>query len=199
MCKKQLPTFLFWGDAKRKMTTDYILLTLTTSNFIGIVFARTLHYQFYCWYYHSLPYLVWVSFSSSTATSVSKGGDGPLSIVISDHVKKALVLMAVEYSFNKYPATPLSSFILQISHFIVLVRLLCMTESQFPTIFESSSANSTSPEVVVVEKPSHEEKPSHYLRKDQNNDDEKNDLFPEPSTTQQELPKPKPKRQIVMI
>lgn len=32
---------------------------LLTSNYIGMCFARSLHYQFYVWYYHSLPLLLW--------------------------------------------------------------------------------------------------------------------------------------------
>lgn len=35
------------------------LTAILTSNLIGITFARTLHYQFYAWYFHSLPYLLW--------------------------------------------------------------------------------------------------------------------------------------------
>jgi len=31
-----------------------------TGNFIGIVFCRSLHFQFYVWYYHTLPLLLWL-------------------------------------------------------------------------------------------------------------------------------------------
>jgi len=36
-----------------------ICKVLMTANFIGIVFARSLHFQFYVWYFHSLPALLW--------------------------------------------------------------------------------------------------------------------------------------------
>ncbi|KAL5471350.1 hypothetical protein EMCRGX_G029456 [Ephydatia muelleri] len=52
--------FLRW-KSKEKLQKQDILWVLFTSNFIGMCFARSLHYQFYIWYFHTLPLLVWSS------------------------------------------------------------------------------------------------------------------------------------------
>ncbi|XP_017868068.1 PREDICTED: lethal(2)neighbour of Tid protein [Drosophila arizonae] len=81
--------------------TQLALLPFFLCNFIGVVCARSLHYQFYVWYFHSLPYLVW-----STPYSVGV---------------RFLILGGIEYSFNTYPSTNLSSIVLHVSHLVLLV------------------------------------------------------------------------------
>ena len=95
--KKEVGKALFIGS---DLNPVYVVYTLFVANFIGIAFARTLHYQFYSWYFHSFPVILWL-----TKIPI------PLRIV--------LVLM-LEYAFNVFPATPLSSLVLQISHFVTL-------------------------------------------------------------------------------
>lgn len=79
------------------------ILPIFLANFIGIVCARSLHYQFYVWYFHSLPYLVWYT-------------DYNLSV-------RYLILGLIEYAWNTYPSTNTSSALLHVSHAMLLVGI----------------------------------------------------------------------------
>ncbi|XP_019545207.2 lethal(2)neighbour of tid protein 2 [Aedes albopictus] len=83
--------------------TQLALLPIFLSNFIGIVCARSLHYQFYVWYFHSLPYLTWFTEYSTSL--------------------KFLLLLLLEFSWNTYPSTAVSSLILHTCHIILLVGI----------------------------------------------------------------------------
>ncbi|KAF9288833.1 dolichyl-P-Man:Man(5)GlcNAc(2)-PP-dolichol alpha-1,3-mannosyltransferase [Linnemannia elongata] len=85
------------------MQPSHILTLLFTSNFIGIVFARSLHYQFYAWYFMTLPYLLYQT---------------RIPVVLS-----MVLLGAIEWSWNVFPATAESSGALVVSHLIILVGL----------------------------------------------------------------------------
>lgn len=76
------------------------ILPIFLCNFIGVMCARSLHYQFYVWYFHSLPYLAWC-----TDFNVSW---------------KLLLLGLIEFAWNTYPSTNLSSALLHLSHFMLL-------------------------------------------------------------------------------
>lgn len=80
-----------------------LLLPLFISNFIGVACSRSLHYQFYVWYYHQLPYLLWSAEMS---------------------IRTRLALLAsIELAWNTFPSTYWSSAILHISHIIILFNL----------------------------------------------------------------------------
>lgn len=85
------------------VSSQNIAHLLFVSNFVGICFARTLHYQFYSWYFHSLPYLLW---QTNLPTSI-----------------RILLFCGIEYAFNVYPSTTVSSSILQVCHGVLLAAL----------------------------------------------------------------------------
>jgi len=84
--------------------SQLFVLPLFMSNFIGVVMARSLHYQFYVWYYHTLHYLAW--------TTPYKA---PL---------RLLLLGLLEMSWNTYPSTELSSGLLHCCHAVLLGGLI---------------------------------------------------------------------------
>jgi len=115
---------------RRGLTACYVVQTLFTSNFLGVAFARTLHYQFYMWYFHTIPIMLWMCRRSGTrgvAGGVWNGLTGAGALA------RLALVAAIEVSFNIFPATWWSSALLQASHLIVL-GLLCI--SAVPPILE---------------------------------------------------------------
>ncbi|XP_003737983.3 lethal(2)neighbour of Tid protein [Galendromus occidentalis] len=91
------------GGSIYLLLPDQILFPMFVSNFIGIVFARSLHYQFYVWYYHSIPYILW----SLPITTLAK----------------LLLWGLIEMSWNTYPSTVYSSCTLHACHLSILCVL----------------------------------------------------------------------------
>lgn len=85
------------------IAANLLVLPFFVSNFIGIVCARSLHYQFYVWYYHSLPYLLWSTSYSNTL--------------------RYLILGIIELCWNTYPSTVYSSAALHLCHLTILYGL----------------------------------------------------------------------------
>jgi len=75
----------------QRVTPRFILTTILTSNLIGVLCARSLHYQFYSWIAWGTPYLLY-----KTGWNV---------VVI------YLVWAAQEWAWNIYPSTSESSLI----------------------------------------------------------------------------------------
>ena len=88
-------------------------LVAFSGNLIGIATARTLHYQFYAWYFHTLPLLLWAAAPLAPT---------PLRLAL---------LGAVEWAFNVFPATPASSAALTLCH-IALVGALWFSPAMPP-------------------------------------------------------------------
>ncbi|KAI5316153.1 PREDICTED: dol-P-Man Man(5)GlcNAc(2)-PP-Dol [Prunus dulcis] len=82
---------------------EYIVTTMFVGNFIGILCARSLHYQFYSWYFHSLPYLLWKT---------------PFPTLL-----RVMLFIGVEFCWNVYPSSLYSSALLLCLHLVILVGL----------------------------------------------------------------------------
>ncbi|CAJ0941729.1 unnamed protein product [Ranitomeya imitator] len=90
----------------RRLSANKIIFVLFSSNFLGVTFSRSLHYQFYVWYFHTLPYLLWC-----TDTSVLPG------------LARILILGLIELSWNTFPSTAMSSGALHLCHVAILLHL----------------------------------------------------------------------------
>ncbi|KAL5135682.1 Dol-P-Man:Man(5)GlcNAc(2)-PP-Dol alpha-1,3-mannosyltransferase [Glycine soja] len=82
------------------LNKEHIVTTMFVGNFIGIVCARSLHYQFYLWYFYSLPYLLW---RTNYPTLL-----------------RLILFVGVELCWNIYPSNSLSSALLLCLHTIIL-------------------------------------------------------------------------------
>jgi alpha-1,3-mannosyltransferase len=117
--------------------------------FVGVAFARTLHFQFYAWYFHSLPFLLWRgAFVPPTIPRIfvqlipAAGISKPIHMERLQSARAALetalrvaVLFSVEYAFTAVDRSPgpdgrprgeplpSSSFVLQAAHFLILAGL----------------------------------------------------------------------------
>ncbi|XP_076647034.1 alg3, alpha-1,3- mannosyltransferase [Halictus rubicundus] len=84
--------------------SQLFILPMFTANFIGIAFSRSLHYQFYVWYYHTLPYITWCTNYTT--------------------VIKLTILGIIELCWNTYPSTVFSSVSLHVCHLMLLYGII---------------------------------------------------------------------------
>ncbi|KAK4471434.1 hypothetical protein MN116_004862 [Schistosoma mekongi] len=96
---------IFDPERNPKFDPAAVLYPMFVCNFVGVVICRSLHYQFYVWYFHTIPYLLWCVKSFSTPV-------------------KLLILGLIEISWNTYPSTIWSSGLLNLCHLTLLVGLI---------------------------------------------------------------------------
>ncbi|KAL7627834.1 dolichyl-P-Man:Man(5)GlcNAc(2)-PP-dolichol alpha-1,3-mannosyltransferase [Parahypoxylon ruwenzoriense] len=72
-----------------RVTPEYVMTTILSANVIGLLFARSLHYQFYSYLAWSTPYLLW------------RSGIHP--------VAQYGLWALQEWAWNVFPSTPISS------------------------------------------------------------------------------------------
>lgn len=74
---------------ERRVDAEYVLTSVLTANSIGMLFARSLHYQFYAWTAWATPFLLW------------RAGFHPVLIYA--------IWAAQEWAWNVFPSTEVSS------------------------------------------------------------------------------------------
>jgi alpha-1,3-mannosyltransferase len=89
--------------ARAALAPAHVARAVAAGNFIGIACARSLHYQFYAWYAHTLPLLLW-------------GTRLPV-------VAKLGLWAVVEAAWNIFPPTPAASLSLLAAHGVLLAAL----------------------------------------------------------------------------
>ncbi|XP_037492479.1 dol-P-Man:Man(5)GlcNAc(2)-PP-Dol alpha-1,3-mannosyltransferase [Jatropha curcas] len=100
------------------LNEEHIVATLFVGNFIGIICARSLHYQFYSWYFYSLPYLLWRT---------------PYPTML-----RLLLFLGVEFCWNVYPSNIYSSALLLCLHLVILWGLWS-APSKYPYVEDKLS------------------------------------------------------------
>lgn len=101
----------FSGSRSTLISREHITTVMFVGNFIGLVCARSLHYQFYSWYFYSLPFLLWKTPFPTPLRLILFGG--------------------VELCWNIYPSTMYSSLFLLCIHLTILWGLW-IAPSEYP-------------------------------------------------------------------
>ncbi|GAA6026216.1 hypothetical protein JCM11491_005979, partial [Sporobolomyces phaffii] len=91
--------------ARTRLTSTRVTTLFFTSNLLGVLCARSLHYQFYVWFYHSLVWLLWETW------------DG-LGIEV---MQRLVFLSLIEFGFFVFPSTVNSSLGLVLSMLVMIV------------------------------------------------------------------------------
>ncbi|GLT28504.1 hypothetical protein SLA2020_034300 [Shorea laevis] len=100
------------------LTKEHTVTTMFVGNFIGILCARSLHYQFYSWYFYSLPYLLWRT---------------PFPTLL-----RLVLFIGVELCWNVYPSNLYSSALLLCLHLVILLGLWSASP-EYPNLSTKSS------------------------------------------------------------
>ena len=107
----------------RSTGPQYILTTILTSNVIGLLFARSLHYQFYAYLAWATPFLLW------------RSGVHP--------VVQYVLWGLQEWAWNVYPSTPLSSGVV-VGVMAITVALIWLGAKEQPDGALQSAGDGTS-------------------------------------------------------
>lgn len=104
-----------------RVSPNYILTTILTANAIGMLFARSLHYQFYAYIALATPFLLWRSGLHPILQYVVWGGQ--------------------EWAWNVYPSTDVSSMVVVGVLFFTVASVWWGTRKDFVHLKGEGSAS----------------------------------------------------------
>lgn len=107
-----------------RITPNYILTTILTANAIGMLFARSLHYQFYAYIALATPFLLW------------RSGMHP--------ILQYALWAAQEWAWNVYPSTNASSMVVVGMLFVTVASVWLGTCKDFVHVKGQGSASKKS-------------------------------------------------------
>ncbi|KAI1211034.1 glycosyltransferase family 58 protein [Annulohypoxylon truncatum] len=102
-------------EVASRVTPEYVTTTILSANIIGLLFARTLHYQFYAYLAWSTPYLLW------------RSGAHPV-------VQYGLWALQ-EWAWNVFPSTSISSSV--VVGVLAMTVALLVPQKDAPTAYVS--------------------------------------------------------------
>ena len=114
------------AGARAALHPEHVLVALVSCNAIGVIFWRSLHFQFYCWYLHSVPLLLWRCEALPLAAKLGCF---------------ALLEYAWSYGLDRAEgtSTPASSAALQLAHAILLYAIW---RAPSPPVFAATARES---------------------------------------------------------
>jgi len=108
-----------------RLTPAYVTTTILTANLLGLLFARTLHYQFYAYIAWATPYLMW------------KAGAHP--------VLQYTLWALQEWAWNVYPSTPASSGVV-VAVLAITVGLVYLQKDDWEVAAQSQQPAAITPQ-----------------------------------------------------
>lgn len=105
-----------------EMQPSFVLITLYTSNLIGILFARSAHYQFYSWFAFTIPYMLYKT-----------GLPLPIQLCL---------WLSQEWAWNVYPSTSYSSGVVVGVPIVMLVAIWANTKTDVVGIVRKEGKSS---------------------------------------------------------